>query len=105
MTITLDYTFSDSPFFYDRRNLSIPQQESAIVQVSRLTSIRVWASRNDALIVLGPSLTCSPTRTSGSHFTIPKESETIIMANGIRCGRNGWNSRISSCLDMGCTTG
>jgi histone deacetylase HOS2 len=27
-------TFSDSPFFYDRRTISIPQQEQHIVQVS-----------------------------------------------------------------------
>lgn len=46
MTITLDYpTFSDSPFFYDRRNISIPQQESSIVQVR--FRFRLDLSRHD----------------------------------------------------------
>jgi hypothetical protein len=35
MAITVDPpTFSDSPFFFDRRTVGIPQQEDGIVQVS-----------------------------------------------------------------------
>lgn len=35
MTALVDYpTFSDSPFFFDRRNLHIPQQEGGHIQVS-----------------------------------------------------------------------
>jgi hypothetical protein len=35
MAITLDPpTFSDSPFFFDRRTIGIPQQETSVVQVS-----------------------------------------------------------------------
>lgn len=35
MSALVDYpTFSDSPFFFDRRNLHIAQAESALLQVS-----------------------------------------------------------------------
>lgn len=37
MSTLVDYpTFSDSPFFFDRRNLHIPQPEAAHIQVSRM---------------------------------------------------------------------
>jgi hypothetical protein len=50
MSALVDYpTFSDSPFFFDRRNLHIAQAESALLQVSFRT--------------LGWQLTAAPLRT------------------------------------------
>jgi hypothetical protein len=37
MTVTFDYpTFSDSPFFFDRRSIGIPEKETEAIQVGEV---------------------------------------------------------------------
>lgn len=42
MAITDYPTFSDSPFFFDRRSGRLPEQESGVVQVSSLVVMSQW---------------------------------------------------------------
>lgn len=71
MTVILDYpTFSDSPFFFDRRNISIPQQEAAFVQVCRhLLYISGW--RAESLMLPGSLGTTSRVLSSEGRGELP----------------------------------
>lgn len=56
MTVTDYPTFSDSPFFYDRRSASLPELDQSTVQVS-LVSTREYCAHLSRDIALAESRT------------------------------------------------